>query len=121
LATTWVLETQTKGTGASVVPLDDVLRKPGSAPVPGFGFRKLDPEPAEAPEAREPRRFKVVDVMTREALADGVDARTAVDVLEDVRSIVDVSIFVWEPTGERWRLLSFAESRMLWEYRERSA
>jgi hypothetical protein len=121
LAKTWVLETQTKGTGANVVPLDDVLRRPGSAPVPGFGFRKLNPAPAEAPEAPEPRRFKVVDVMTREALAEGVDARTAVDALEDVRSIVDVSIFVWEPSAERWRMLTFAESRLLWDYRGRSA
>jgi hypothetical protein len=121
LAKTWVLETQTKGTGANVVPLDDVLRRPASAPVPGFGFRKLDRAPAEAPEAPEPHRFKVVDVMTREALAQGVDARTAVDALEDVRSIVDVSIFVWEPSAERWRMLTFAESRLLWDYRGRSA
>jgi hypothetical protein len=44
-----------------------------------------------------------------------------VDALEDVRSIVDVSIFVWEPSAERWRMLTFAESRLLWDYRGRSA
>jgi hypothetical protein len=121
LAKTWVLDTQTKGTGAHVVPLEDVLRKPGSEPVPGFGFRRPEPRPDAPAQQPEPHRFKVVDLMTREALADGVDARTAVHVLEDVRSIVDVSIFVWEPNTERWRMLTFGESSLLWENRGRSA
>lgn len=121
MAKTWVLETQTKGTGANVVPLEDVLRKPGSEPVRGFGFRKLERREVEEPELREPHRFKVVDLMTREALAEGVDAVAAVRVLEDVRSIVDVTIFVWEPTTERWRRLTFGESKLLWDHREPSA
>lgn len=104
-----------------MVPLEDVLRKPGSAPIPGFGFRKLEPQEAEQPGPPEPHRFKVVDLMTREALAEDVDAVTAVHVLEDVRSIVDVSIFVWEPAAEQWRRLSFGESRLLWGYRGGSA
>jgi hypothetical protein len=115
--TLWVLETQTKGTGANMVPLDKVLRKPGSDTVPGFAFRKPQPRESEPPQPREPYRFKVVDLMTREVLAEGVDARTAVDVLEDVHSIMDVIAYVWEPETERWRMLTFAETSALWDFR----
>jgi hypothetical protein len=57
--------------------------------------------------------------MTREVLADGADTRTTVKLLEDVRSIVDVTIWVWQPESERWRMLSLEETRSLWEYRGR--
>jgi hypothetical protein len=102
-----------------MVPLEDVLKKPGSDRVPGFVFRKLKPREEAAPEPARPYEFKVVDLMSRRVLADGVDARAAIRTLEDVRSIVDVNIFVWEPASERWRLLTFGESRMLWERRGR--
>jgi hypothetical protein len=55
--------------------------------------------------------------MTRELLGDHVDARDAVRALEDVGSIVDVSIDVWEPDTKRWRQLTFAEKRALWDWR----
>jgi hypothetical protein len=111
----WVLDTETKGTGANMVPLDSVLRK-GSDTVPGFHFPKLKPpEPSAEPQA--PRRFKVVDVQTREVLAEDADARTTIGVLEPVRSIVDVSVSVWQPERERWRMLSMDELRALWAYR----
>jgi hypothetical protein len=114
----WVLETQTKGTGANMVPLDKVLRKPGSSgSVPGFAFRKPergDPEPLSP---RAPHRFKLTDVMTRQVLAEDVDARAAVEALEDVRSVVDVIVYVWDPDPERWRMLSFGETQALWEWR----
>jgi hypothetical protein len=61
----------------------------------------------------------VVDVLTREVLADGADARATVSVLEEVRSIVDVTIWVWQPEPERWRMLTLEEARALWEYRGR--
>ena len=116
----WVLDTETKGTGANMVPLERVLRQPGSSgAVPGFKFRKLEQPAPEEPEPLEPYRFKVVDLMTRRSLADDVDAREAVRALEDVRSIVDVSMFVWEPDERRWRLLTFPEGRLLWGYRGR--
>ena len=57
--------------------------------------------------------------MTREVLAEGVDARTTVKLLEDVRSIVDVTIWVWQPETERWRMLTLEETRSLWDYRGR--
>jgi hypothetical protein len=113
----WILDTETKGTGANMVPLDSVLRKPGSDTVEGFRLPPLKP-PAPAPEAPgAPRRFKVVDVLTREVLAEGADARATVAILEEVRSIVDVTIWVWQPDDKRWRLLSLEEARALWDYR----
>lgn len=115
----WVLDTETKGTGANMVPIERVLRKPAASnAVPGFVFRKLEPR-SEEPQPREPYRFKIVDLLSRQALAEDADPRDAVRALEGVRSIVDVSMFVWEPEGERWRLLTFDESRLLWDYRGR--
>ncbi len=116
MAKTWVLETQTKGTGATVIPLDSVLRKRAAEDVPGFVLPDLRPPPGSPPEPRRPRAFRVMDVMTRQVLVEG-DVRAAVSVLEDIRSIVDVRVAVWEPTTERWRMLTFGETKTLWEYR----
>jgi hypothetical protein len=111
----WVLDTETKGTGAEMVPLDKQHRpgSPGSAPVV-----VRDKRPRERPaEPVGPRSFKVVDVMTRQVLAEGVDARGAVQVLENTRSIVDVSVYVWEDKSGKWRRLTLGEQRKLWELR----
>lgn len=117
----WVLDTETKGTGANMVPLERVLRQPGSSDaVPGFQFRKLEPKASEEPQPREPYRFKIVDVMTRQTLAEDASAREAVEALEGFRSIVDVSMFVWDPEAERWRLLTYDEGGLLWGYRGRA-
>ena len=113
----WVLDTETKGTGAEMVPLDKVLRQPAPKPEPLFVPPKREPKPPKAPEPRAPRRFRVVDVVTREVLADGAGPREAVGVLGDVRSIVDVSVSVWEPATERWRMLTLEEQRVLWDRR----
>ena len=92
---TWVLHTETKGTGAQVVPLESVTKR-SSVQAPVFVPREPAPREPEAVKPRPPRRFRVVDVMTRQALADDVGAREAVEALRDVRSIVDVNVFVWE-------------------------
>jgi hypothetical protein len=113
----WVLDTETKGTGANMVPLDRVVRKPGSDTVPGFSFPPLKPAAAIETGPRAPRRFKVVDVQTRQVLAEDADARATVAALEPVRSIVDVNVSVWQPERERWRMLTMNELRALWEYR----
>ncbi len=113
----WVLDTETKGTGAEMVPLDKVLRQPAPKSEPLFVPPKREPKPPKAPEPRAPRRFRVVDVVTREVLADGAGPREAVGVLGDVRSIVDVSVSVWEPATERWRMLTLEEQRVLWDRR----
>ena len=70
----WVLDTGTKGTGAEMVPLEKVLKEPGAGPQPAVASRRRRlriPEPEPTPA----RRFKLVDVMTREVLAEDVDAR----------------------------------------------
>jgi hypothetical protein len=112
----WVLDTHTKGTGANMVPLERVLRR-DSGQVPGFVLpERRSTEPAtEAPQ--RPHRFKVVDLMTRRSLAEDVDARRAVKALRGARSIVDVIVYVWDGNADRWRRLTFAETKTLWELR----
>jgi hypothetical protein len=117
MATRWVLDTQTKGTGATMVPLESVLKK-GSDTVEGFRLPERK-APSEGPPSPQPYKFKVVDVLSRQVLAEDVDARGAVAALSGVRSVVDVNIYVWDGEGERWRMLSFAQRRALWEHRDR--
>ena len=114
----WVLDTETKGTGANMVPLERVLRKGPPESVPGFVLPPLRPPP-DQPDPRTPLEFKVMDILTRRILGEGLDARGAVEVLGNVRSIVDVNVYVWEPQSDRWRMLTFGETQMLWEYRSR--
>jgi hypothetical protein len=112
---TWVLHTETKGTGAEMVPLERVTKRPATVD-PVFVPREARRAPKPpAPERRSPRRFRIVDVMTREAVIDGVGAREAVDALKGIRSIVDANVYVWEEELDRWRLLSLAEQRAMWE------
>jgi hypothetical protein len=117
----WVLDTETKGTGANMVPLEKILRKTSSAPFEHLRVRpRPRKRPAPPPEPRAPRRFKVVDVMTRQAVVEDASARETVDVLRGVRSTVDVNVYVWEPKRDDWRLLTLAEQRALWDARDRT-
>jgi hypothetical protein len=111
---TWVLDTHTKGTGANMVPLERVTKR-GSDPRPLVVVPKATAPPPTEPDPREPRRFRVVDLLSRQVLADDVGAREAIDALGHVRSIVDVNVYVWQPERERWRLLTFSERRAMWE------
>lgn len=119
MAKTWVLDVETKGTGAEVVPLEKARKK--RAPEPALNLVRLNPaasaDPPAAAEDRQPRRFKVVDLMTRETLAEHASTQQALDTLKRVRSIVDVSVFVWQPRAQRWRLLTLDEQRALWAQR----
>jgi hypothetical protein len=115
-AKVWVLDTHTKVTGANMVPLERVLAH-GSDSVPGFVLPERRRPAAEPPATRPPHRFKVVDLMTRQVLAGDVDARGAVEALRHVRSVVDVTVYVWDERGERWRRLTFGETRALWDRR----
>jgi hypothetical protein len=63
-----------------------------------------------------PRKFRVVDVMTLQTLAEG-DVRATVEALGQVRSPVDVNLYVWEPKRDAWRLLSLREKGALWGFR----
>jgi hypothetical protein len=118
LARVWVLDTETKGTGAEMVPLDRVLKKPAPSDEPFFVPPKPKPREPKPEEPRAPRRFKIVDVMSRAVLAEEVGARETLDVLTDVRSMLDVHVFVWEPKADRWRLLTLDEQRLLWRRRD---
>jgi hypothetical protein len=114
VANTWVLHTETKGTGANMVPLERVQKRT-SAPEPVSVPRKPRPRQPEAPKPRAPRRFRVVDVMTREHLLDDGAAAEAVNALKDVRSTVDVAIYVWQEERDRWRLLTLPEQRAMFD------
>ena len=76
--------------------------------------RPREPQP---PAPKVPRRFRVMDVVTRRLLADDADLRTTLAVLAAVEHSSDVNVSVWEPGGERWRLLSLAEQAAVWERR----
>lgn len=118
MSRTWVLRTETKGTGAQMVPLESATEESSSVE-PVFVLRK--PARVAEPEKTAPRgpwRFKVVDVMTRQTLAEDASAREVVDVLRGARSIVDVNVYVWQEERARWRLLTFDERRALWELRD---
>jgi hypothetical protein len=111
----WVLDTGTKGTGAEMVPLEKVLRKPASKRKRLLVPRRHEPRAEPQPEA--PPTFKVVDVMTQQVLAEGADAPATVELLERTRSVVDVRIYLWEPKSERWRLLNHRDHKLLWGLR----
>lgn len=122
MAKTWILDTETKGTGAHMVPLEKVLRKGG--PEPELNLielnRVVESEP-EQEQAPQPLRFKVIDIMTRETLAEDADTRETVEVLGRARSIVDVQVYVWNADQESWRMLTLDERRALWEFRAADA
>ena len=94
----WVLDTETKGTGAQMVPLDKVTENAGEpSGRPLFVPRRRRPPPPIDRAPREPRRFKVVDIVSREVLAEGAGARATLELLGGIRSSVDVNVSVWEP------------------------
>src|SRR5919202_1857753 len=74
----WVLDTETKGTGAEMVPLDTVLKKPEPRRDPLFVPPKPKPPEPKPAEPRQPRRLR--------ALA-AVDARGAARALGPPREL----------------------------------
>jgi hypothetical protein len=68
MAKTWVLDTETKGTGANVVPLEKVQRRPEDAP------ERRAPRPkrsAPSGESAPPRRPRAQPERTATALPPG--------------------------------------------------
>jgi hypothetical protein len=114
----WVLDTETKGTGAEMVPLEKVRKRPAPRVEPLFVPPKRKPREPKPPEPRPSLRFRIVDVMTRAVLADDAGTREALSILNGVRSIVDVHVFLWQPKAEKWRRLTLEEQRTLWERRK---
>lgn len=127
MAKTWVLDTDTKGTGAEMVPLESALARKRGAPqgerisVVRPKRRAAEPAPEAPPRRRLPARFKVVDVLSRSVLAEDAGTRETVDALERVRSSVDVRIYVRDPESDGWRPLTLRETRLLWGFRTRAA
>jgi hypothetical protein len=113
----WILDTETKGTGAQMVPLDKT--RDGAGPRAPIVVREPPAPAPEKPAERRPRRFKVVDVMTRQTLAEDVDLRGAVDALEGLRSVVDVNVYTWDDAHEDWLQLSQGDRGRLWDLRGR--
>jgi hypothetical protein len=113
----WVLDTETKGTGAHMVPLEKVQNQP--APKARRRRTPAPPRRHEAPGPRRPDRFKIVDVMTLQPLLEDANARETVDRLNEVRSLVDVTIHAWDEDAGRWQRLSRGEERALWRLRDR--
>jgi hypothetical protein len=119
----WVLDTETKGTGAHVVPLESIERRDQPAEhakvwVPPKR-RPREPEPPEPPKPRAPRRFRVVDVVSRKVLQEDGGVRETLELLGGIGSVTDVNISIWEPGGNRWRLLTLDERRTVWDRRSR--
>ncbi|SRR5579871_2622801 len=121
MAKTWVLDTETKGTGAQVVPYEKTLRRERREPELALVEFDRPPREQPAPEPREPQRFKVVDVMSAQTLVEDVGAREAVRALEGMRSVLDARISVWSPERGRWRVLPLEDAKRLWEFRGRLA
>jgi hypothetical protein len=123
--TVWVLDTETKGTGAEMVPLERLeerKRQKSSRErikVIARDDSNAGNEPATEPEApRVARRFKVVNVLSRQVLVDDVGVADALHALRSVNSVVDVNVYVWEPDEEDWRPLTLSERRTLWGFRK---
>jgi hypothetical protein len=117
MAKTWVLEAHTKGTGANIVPLDAESGPATPAREVKFVHPPTKPRPPKPPVARRPRRFKVVDVTTREVLAEDASSRETLAALREVRSVTDVAVSVWSAQHRRYRLLTHAEQKALWDMR----
>jgi hypothetical protein len=120
VAKVWVLDTETKGTGAQMVPLEKALKRPAAEPE----RRRARPVPRPArreqpPEPTPPRRFRVIDALSRQTLAEDANAPETLELLRGVEQSVDVSIYVWEPKPETWRLLTSREKSLLWDFRRR--
>ncbi len=123
--TVWVLDTETKGTGAEMVPLERLEKERKRQKGDRERIRVIarddsgaGNEPATEPEApRGARRLKVVNVLSRQVLADDVGVAEALQTLRTVNSVVDVNVYVWEPSEEDWRPLTLSERRTLWSFR----
>ena len=78
---------------------------------------KRRPREPKAPEPRAPRRFRVVDVLTRRVLQEDGGVRETLELLGGIPRMNDVNVSIWEPAEDRWRLLRIAEQEAVWKRR----
>lgn len=84
---TWVLDTETKGTGANVVPLEKVQKKPEAAPAPGSRRAKRSSPGRPSEKCRAPAPAKPPVERTATLLPPGhVRSRTTGEIGQ-VRSV----------------------------------
>jgi hypothetical protein len=117
VAKTWILDTETKGTGAHVVPFEKALEEAVERQDLATVTLERPPRVRATPEPAGPLKFKLLDIRSSTVLAEGVNIRAAVELLQTIGSVVDVRIYVWMPKAGRWRLLTLAEQKALWEFR----
>ena len=120
MAKTWRLDTETKGTGAHVVPLENAPQRSEAEQELATVTLERPPRIIEEPEPLGPLTFKVLDIRSSQVLAEGTDTRATIELLQDVRSVLDVRIYVWMQRAGRWRLLRLDEQRALWRFRGRA-
>jgi hypothetical protein len=123
MAKIWVLDTETKGTGAEMVPLERALERKRSAPK-GDRIKVVRRRPeAQPPEAADeaasvgPREFKLVNALSGQVLAERAGTREVVDLIGSMRSLADARIYVWEPADDAWRPLTLREQKAIWDLR----
>jgi hypothetical protein len=121
MAKTWRLDTETKGTGAHVVPLEHAPGRSARDRELATVTLERPPRAVEHPEPLGPRTFKVLDVRSSQVLTEGADTQATLQLLEDVGSMLDVRIYVWMQRAGRWRLITLEEQRALWRFRGRAA
>src|SRR5438045_3389945 len=106
MAKTWVLDTETKGTGAHIAPLKRDRAESEALSLVHF-HPAARPTGAEetSPQTRSPL-FKVVDVFSAGVLAEDVDAAAAVRALAGRRTATDARVYVRGDEDGRWRLVN---------------
>ena len=112
-----MLDTETKGTGATMVPLDEVERRERPEAKRLWVPPKRTPREPKPPEPPAPRRFRVIDVLSRRVLLQDGSVREMLALLGGIARMHDVTVYVWEPGEDRWRLLTMAEQRVVWDRR----
>jgi hypothetical protein len=117
MAKTWILDTETKGTGAHIKPLEPARAKPDDARELALVTLEGPPRPTPEKPQPEPLRLKVVDVLGARTLGEDVDVREAVRLLDGVRSPLDVRVFVRAGANAKWRLIGRDELKTLWGFR----
>jgi hypothetical protein len=116
MAKKWVLDSETKGTGAHIAPLAPERARERERDLELVTLERparQTPEPAP----REPLKLKVVDVLGARVLGEDIDLRETVRLLQGMRSALDARIYARERDTGRWRLLGLDEVKALWRFR----